>query len=113
MKLINSSLKLCSQTKYSNDILKRFNMNNCKSAPTQIVLGLKLSKDDKRSEIDPISYKRLVGSIMYLTTTSLVHNTCNMSSFKVHEIAKRTLLKKNFKICGWNKKSCNSIFKVK
>ena len=91
MKMIYSSLKLCSQTKYSNDILKRFNMNNCKSAPTQIVLGLKLSKDDKRSEIDPISYKILVGSIMYLTTTRLVNNTCTKSYFKVHEIPKRIL----------------------
>lgn len=58
-----------SQTKYANDILKRFNMMNCKSAPTPIVTGLKLSKDDKGTEVNPTLYKKLVGSLMYLTAT--------------------------------------------
>ena len=35
-----------SQEKYANDILKRFNMLKCKSTPTPIVTGMKLSQDE-------------------------------------------------------------------
>ncbi|XP_059077974.1 secreted RxLR effector protein 161-like [Cryptomeria japonica] len=42
---------------------------NCKSAPTPIVTGLKLSKDDKGANVNPTLYKKLVGSLMYLIAT--------------------------------------------
>ena len=35
-----------SQSKYANTVLKIFNMSNCKDAPTPVITGLKLSKDD-------------------------------------------------------------------
>ena len=44
-------------------------MSNCKTAPTPVITGLKLSKDDEGSTIDPTLLKRLVGSLMYLTAT--------------------------------------------
>ena len=44
-------------------------MSNCKPAPTPVITGLKLSKDDDGSIIDPTLFKRLVGSLMYLTMT--------------------------------------------
>jgi hypothetical protein len=46
-------------------------MKNCKSTPTPIFIGLKLRKDGKGSNANPTLYKRLVGSLMYLTTTIL------------------------------------------
>ena len=58
-----------SQFKYASEVLKRFNMSNCKIAPTPIITGLKLSKDDKGSIVDLMLFKRLVGSLMYLTST--------------------------------------------
>ena len=60
-----------SQTKYANTFLKRFNMSNCKSSPTPIITGFKLSKDDDVSIVDPTLFKKLVGSLMYLTMTRL------------------------------------------
>ena len=57
------------QSKYANDVLKRFRMMNCKPAITPIATGTKLSKEDDGSKVDPTLYKRLVGSIMYLTAT--------------------------------------------
>ena len=60
-----------SQSKYARTILKRFNMSNCKEAPTPVKTGLKLSKDDDGSTVDPMLFKRIVGSLMYLTTTRL------------------------------------------
>ena len=44
-------------------------MSNCKTVPTPVIIGLKLSKDDEGSTVDPTLFKRLVGSLMYLTAT--------------------------------------------
>ena len=57
------------QYKYANDVLKRFRMMNCKRVVTPIASGTKLSKEDYGSKVDPTLYKRLVGSLMYLTAT--------------------------------------------
>ena len=40
----------------------------CKTTPTPVITGLKLNKDDDGSTVDLTLYKRLVGSLMYLTT---------------------------------------------
>jgi len=44
-------------------------MMNCKPTPNPIVIGEKLSKEDVGSNVDPTLFKRLVGSLMYLTAT--------------------------------------------
>ena len=46
-------------------------MSNCKLTPTPVIKGLKLSKDDDGSTVDPTLFKRIIGSLMYLTTTRL------------------------------------------
>lgn len=46
-------------------------MKNSKVAPTLIVVGLKLSKEDSNKRVDPTLYKSMVGSLMYLTATRL------------------------------------------
>ena len=56
-----------SQSKYASVVLKRFNMSNCKTTSTLVIIGLKLSKDDDGSTIDPMMFKRLIGSLMHLT----------------------------------------------
>eukprot|EP00253_Pinus_taeda_P036610 PITA_36610 len=58
-----------SQEKYANDVLERFNMQECKVAITPTVMGLKLSKEDSNKDFDPSFYKSIVGSVMYLTAT--------------------------------------------
>ena len=60
---------LISQSKYANEFLKRFKMVNCKSTPTLVIVGLKLSKDDDGSNVDPTLFKRIVGILMHLATT--------------------------------------------
>jgi hypothetical protein len=56
-----------SQSKYAHEIMKRFNMMNSKEAPTPVIIGLKLSKEDKGSKVDLALFKGLVGSHMNLT----------------------------------------------
>ena len=66
----NGVLKL-SQRAYIERILKRFNMQNCKSTRAPIVKGDKFSKaqcpqnDDEREEMRTIPYSSVVGSLMY------------------------------------------------
>eukprot|EP01018_Ginkgo_biloba_P013725 Gb_24397 [translate_table: standard] len=64
----NDGIFIC-QTKYASDVLKRFKMLNCKSTSTPMATGLKLSKEDKGTNVDPTLYKRLVGNLMYLSAT--------------------------------------------
>ena len=45
-------------------------MSRYKASPTPVIIGLKLSKDDDGSNVDPTLFKRLVGSLMYLNATS-------------------------------------------
>ncbi|CAN1787836.1 Retrovirus-related Pol polyprotein from transposon RE1 [Linum perenne] len=44
------------------------NLEDCKSSPTPIELNLKLRKDDGDLLSDPSLYRRLVGSLIYLTS---------------------------------------------
>lgn len=44
-------------------------MHNKKSSSTPTIMGLKLSKEDCSKNVNPTLYKRMVGSIMYLTST--------------------------------------------
>jgi hypothetical protein len=60
-----------SLSKYVHEILKIFDMINSKATPTTVIIGLKLSKEDKGSKVDLTLFKRLVGSLMYLTMTRL------------------------------------------
>ena len=58
-----------SQEKYVVDILERFKMQNSKPTPTPTIMGLKLSKEDCSSNVNPTLYEIMIGSLMYLTTT--------------------------------------------
>lgn len=44
-------------------------MLNCNPTPTPVLTRTKLSKEDKGSNVDPTKFKKLVGSLMYLTAT--------------------------------------------
>ena len=46
-------------------------MSNCKKDPTPVIKGLKLSKNDDGSNVDPTLFKRLVVSLMYLPAKRL------------------------------------------
>jgi hypothetical protein len=60
---------LLSQPKYALDLLKKFKMENCKSAPTPIDAGTKLRSNSISEKFDGTLYRKLVGSLLYLTAT--------------------------------------------
>ncbi|KAL5729604.1 hypothetical protein ACHQM5_002532 [Ranunculus cassubicifolius] len=60
---------IVSQEKYTTDLLKRFNMSNCKPVATPLVVNEKLQLDDGSPKADAKTYRSLVGSLLYLTNT--------------------------------------------
>ena len=58
-----------SQKKYALDVLKRFGMEESNSVHSLIVTGFKVFKDENGVKVDATFFKKIVGSLMYLTTT--------------------------------------------
>ncbi|CAL2258609.1 unnamed protein product [Prunus armeniaca] len=56
-----------SQTRYAVDLLKRFNMTECKSCPTPLPSDTRLSCMDGDPLPDPSTYRSMVGGLQYLT----------------------------------------------
>jgi hypothetical protein len=59
------------QGKYTVEILKRFDMLECKPMNTPMEAKLKLFVDTSSELIDATPYKQIIGSLMYLTNTRL------------------------------------------
>jgi hypothetical protein len=57
------------QTKYAKDMLKKFDMVDCKPASTPTAHGIVLCRDDGVEIVDEATYKSIVGSLMFLTHT--------------------------------------------
>jgi hypothetical protein len=62
----DSGIKM-SQFKYVIDLLDRFQMTYCKPTPTPFQLGVRLEDVGASPLIDCTRYRKLVGSILYLT----------------------------------------------
>ena len=58
-----------SQTKYINDMLKKFKMEDSKPVGTPMVINCNLSKDDESLEVDHTMFRSMIGSLLYVTTT--------------------------------------------
>ena len=88
-----------SQEKYLEDLLKRFQMNDCKPVSTPMAFNKKLHSDDGAKKVDARNYRSLVGSLIYLTNTrpdivqpvSLISRFMNEPS-KIHLIATKRIL---------------------
>ena len=58
------------QRKYAHEVLERFGMRDCNPVTNPMVPGCKLSKDGNgEANVDTTDYKKLVGSLLYLTAT--------------------------------------------
>jgi hypothetical protein len=73
-----------SQTKYINEMLKKFQMEDSKPVGTPMVTGCKLSKFDDTEDIDQIMYISMIGSFLYATATrpDIMHAVCQVDRFK-------------------------------
>jgi hypothetical protein len=103
------------QKHYIQSVLETFNMANCKTVSSPMVMGLKLIKNEQK--INPnIPYQSLIGSLMYIavnTRPDVLHSVCLLSQFnnsyndEHFSHAKRILryLKGTINLCMMYKKS--------
>jgi len=65
IKQSKESIFLC-QSKYCNDILKKFEMESCKATITPMSTNCYLSVDEAGTAVDQTKYRGLIGSLLYL-----------------------------------------------
>ena len=65
-----------SQRKFAEDLLKRFNLLNCKKATKPMNINEKLQLEDGTEEADAKKFRSLVGGLIYLA-----HTRSNISFF--------------------------------
>lgn len=73
-----------SQTKYAKEMLKRFQMNECKPIGTHMETSCKLKQEFDQPDVEHTMYKSMIGSLLYLTTTrpDIMHFVCLVSRFQ-------------------------------
>lgn len=71
------------QQKYANGVLERFGMRDSKMVTNPIVSRNKLCRDEKGRVVDVTSYKQMISSLMYLTSTrpNLMYAVCLPSRY--------------------------------
>ena len=57
------------QKKYAMKLLEKFGLKGCKSVGTPLAANDRLCKDDGSEAVDESEYRKLVGSLLYLTAT--------------------------------------------
>ncbi|GJT69037.1 putative ribonuclease H-like domain-containing protein [Tanacetum coccineum] len=74
-----------SQDKYVDEILKKFNYTDVKSASTLVDLEKPLVKDGDANDVDVHFYRSMIGSLMYLTTSrpDIMFAVCACARFQV------------------------------
>jgi len=75
---------LIHQAKYTKELLKKFNMQDCKIAKTPVSTATKLDKDEKGKSVDNSSYRGMIGSLLYLTASrpDIMFATCLCARFQ-------------------------------
>ncbi|GJR20129.1 putative ribonuclease H-like domain-containing protein [Tanacetum coccineum] len=74
-----------SQDKYVDEILKKFNYTDVKSASTPVDLEKPLVKDRDANDVDEHLYRSMIGSLMYLTASrpDIMFAVCACARFQV------------------------------
>lgn len=93
-----------SQAQYTEDILERAGMANCKPASTPVDAKLKLSAADGEPATDATFYRSITGALQYLTLTRpdiayAVNQACLY--MHCHRATHWTLVKRILKVPPW------------
>ncbi|KAI3735634.1 hypothetical protein L6452_15141 [Arctium lappa] len=72
------------QSKYILDILQKYKMENCKSIGTPMAPGTKIHTDPSGKSVDVRTYRGMIGSLMYLTSSrpDIMFSTCLCSRYQ-------------------------------
>lgn len=70
MKQLETGLFI-SQMKYAKNLVKRFGMETSKNARTLVFTTSKLARYEHGKKVDPMHYRSIIGSLLYLTSSRL------------------------------------------
>ncbi|EOY13469.1 Cysteine-rich RLK (RECEPTOR-like protein kinase) 8 [Theobroma cacao] len=91
---------LLRQKKYAYDLLNKCRMESCKSVATPSAFGTKLCRDNGSAKINETYYRRLIRSLLYLSSTrpDIMYFTSLVSRFmhrpsKIHLCAAKRVLR--------------------
>jgi hypothetical protein len=75
------------QSKYVNDLLKRFGMDNSKPIKTPMATNAHLDLDERGNSVDLKLYRSMIGSLLYLTASrpDIMFSVCMYARFKNHQ----------------------------
>jgi len=75
-----------SQTKYCKELLKKFDMENCKEISTPMTTNYYLDSDEKGPSVDQTKYRGLIGSLLYLGASrpNIMFSVCLCAIFQVN-----------------------------
>ena len=75
-----------SQSTYAKNLIKRFDMQTCKTAYTPMSKASKLSKDEGGHAVDQKLNRSMIGSLMYLTASrpDLCHSVCLCAHYQAN-----------------------------
>ena len=59
------------QAKYVKDLLKKYGLEGCKKISTSMATSTKLDADEAGKAVDQKTYRGMIGSLLYLTTSRL------------------------------------------
>jgi len=98
VKKTKDGIFLC-QSKYCKEILKKFEMENCKAATTPMSTSSYMSVDETGTVVDQTKYRGLIGSLLYLTASrpDIMFVVCLCARFQSnpreshYKVAKRIL----------------------
>ncbi|GKC51713.1 retrovirus-related pol polyprotein from transposon TNT 1-94, partial [Tanacetum coccineum] len=78
------------QTKYANEILKKYGMDSSDSLDTLMMDRTKLDEDLYGKIVDPTHYRGMIGSLMYLTSSrpDLIFAVCMCAWYQARPIEK-------------------------
>ena len=87
------------QEKYTKDLLKRFNMDECKPIKTPMTSNGHLDLDEGGKTVDQTLYRSMIGSLLYLTVSrpNIMFSVCMCARFqansnKAHLVAVKRIL---------------------
>ena len=74
------------QSKYVKDLVKNFDLQDCSIAITLMPTSTKLDVNPKGKSVDHSSYRRMIGSLLYLTASrpDIMFSTCLCARFQAN-----------------------------
>jgi len=72
------------QSKYKKELMKKFNMEDCKLIATPMHPNCNMRKEESSNKVDQKLYRGMIGSLLYLTAfrPDILFNACLCARFQ-------------------------------